>query len=67
MTGTVITLGTKVQRVARFDGPEPVGEVVEIDEGRVRVLWPASPCAPARRSWLALRGYGKRWAKEGAK
>lgn len=61
-TMTAYAIGTRVERITRFVGPEPVGEIIEMDASRVRVLWPPTPCQSApRRSWLARNAFGKRW------
>lgn len=66
-----ITIGMKVERCELLRG-EPasgygqVGNVVEITDTKIRVMWLRHDGSNERRTWMARDAEGKRWQRAGA-
>lgn len=66
------SIGTKVERIEIVRG-QPLwnhgqrGEIVEMTDDRIRVLWQDHGGVPGRRTWLARSALGQRWCIAGEK
>jgi ssDNA-binding replication factor A large subunit len=54
-------IGTQVIRVNTFVRKQ-VGEIVELDDERVRILWRHKDGSKDKRTWQQRSAMGKRWA-----
>jgi hypothetical protein len=55
-------IGTKVIRVNDHYNRDQKGEIVEMDETRVRILWLYRDGTKDKRTWQQRSAMGKRWA-----